>query len=202
MVASPSFFVALPPFGTYSVSFCFFSHATYKTAFFFLFFPFFSFFFSKYFIEAERSKIFKADSMKTPKIYTYSPKNATTEFELYALSKGLNSGKPLETPCPNCFVISCRKSEELDQYRTLLFGLWKAKSFHQFFVGSVIPFIRINDFKNLVFEQMAHLQEKQKAYQQDVKKFKALEQNERAMYEQLLLISELKRIYISRHLKR
>jgi len=38
--------------------------------------------------------------------------------------------------------------------------------------------------------------------QQDVQQFKALEQNERAMYEQLLLISELKRIYISRHLKR
>ena len=163
MVASPGFFVALPPFGTYSVSFCFFCHATYHTAFFFLFFPFFPFFFSKYFIEAERSKIFKADSMKTPKIYTYSPKNQKSEFDLYALSKGLNSGKPLDTPCPNCFVISCRNTEELDQYRTILFGLWKAKSFHQFFVGSVIPFIRINDFKNLVFEQMAHLQEKQKA---------------------------------------
>lgn len=140
--------------------------------------------------------------MKTPKIYTYSPKNATTEFEFYALSKGLNSGKPLEIPCSNCFVISCRNVEELDHYRSLLFGLWKSKAFHQFFVGSVIPFIRINDFKNLVYEQMVHLQEKQKAYQQDVKKFKALEQNERAMYEQLLLISELKRIYISRHLKR
>lgn len=118
MLAPPSFFVALPPFGTYSVSFCFFSHATFKTAFFFLFFPFFSFFFSKCFIEADRSKIFKADSMKTPKIYTYSPKNATTAFDLYALSKGLNSGKPLEKPCPNCFVISCRNAEELDQYRT------------------------------------------------------------------------------------
>lgn len=140
--------------------------------------------------------------MKTPKIYTYSPKNQKSAFDLYALSKGLNSGKPLENPCPNCFVISCRNAEELDQYRTLLFGLWKAKFFHQFLVGSVVPFIRINDFKNLVFEQMAHLQEKQKAYQKDVQKFKALEQNERAMYEQLLLISELKRMYISRHLKR
>lgn len=140
--------------------------------------------------------------MKTPKIYTYSPKNATTAFEFYALSKGLNSGKPLEKACPNCFVIYCRNAEELDQYRTLLFGLWKAKSFHQFLVGSVVPFIRINDFKNLVFEQILHLQNKQKAYQQDVQQFKALEQNERAMYEQLLLISELKRIYISRHLKR
>ncbi len=36
----------------------------------------------------------------------------------------------------------------------------------------------------------------------DVQKVKALEQKERAMYEKLLLISELKRIYIARHLKR
>jgi hypothetical protein len=35
MVASPSFFVALPPFGTYSVSFWLFCPATFSKAFFF-----------------------------------------------------------------------------------------------------------------------------------------------------------------------
>ncbi|QIG88557.1 hypothetical protein G6R40_02270 [Chryseobacterium sp. POL2] len=140
--------------------------------------------------------------MKAVKIFTYNPKNQKSEFEFYALSKGLNSGKPLDIPCPNCFVISCRNAEEKDSYSSLLFGLWKSKAFHKLFVGSVIPFIRIADFKNFIFEQMLHLQEKQKAYQKDVQKFKALEQKERAMYEQLLLISELKRIYIARHLKR
>ena len=140
--------------------------------------------------------------MKAVKIFTYNPKNQKSDFEFYALSKGLNSGKPLDVPCPNCFVISCRNVEELDQYRTLLFGLWKAKSFHPFLVGSVIPFIRIGDFKNFVFEQASHLKSKEPAFRKDVKKFKTLEQKERAMYEQLLLISELKRIYIARHLKR
>ena len=140
--------------------------------------------------------------MKTPKIYTYSPKNTTTAFELYALSKGLNSGKSLDVPCPNSFVISYRNAQELDVYRSLLFGLWKTKSLYPFFVGSVIPFIRIGDFKNLVFEQASHLQGKELAFKKDMSKFKNLEQKERAMYEQLLLISELKRIYIARHLKR
>jgi len=140
--------------------------------------------------------------MKAVKIITYNPKNQKSEFEFYALSKGLNSGKPLDIPCPNCFVIFCRNAQDLDVYRSLLFGLWKTKAFHQLLVGSVIPFIRINDFKNFIFEQILHLQEKQKSYQKDVQKFKALEQKERAMYEQLLLISELKRIYIARHLKR
>ncbi|MFV0378323.1 MAG: DUF6943 family protein [Mangrovibacterium sp.] len=133
---------------------------------------------------------------------TYNPKNQTSEFEFYALSKGLNSGKPLEKPCPNCFVISCPNAKEKDFYRSLLFGLWQAKFFHQYLVGSVIPFIRINDFKNLVFEQASYLQGKEQAFTKDVENVKTLEQKERAMYEQLLLISELKRMYISRHLRR
>lgn len=140
--------------------------------------------------------------MHTPKIYTYSPKIQKSDFEFYALSKGLNSGKPLDTPCPNCFVIPCRNAEEKEHYRSLLFGLWKSKAFHPFLVGSVIPFIRIGDFRNVVFEQIEHLENKEKAYREDVRKFQALEQKERQMYEQLLLVSELKRIYIARHLKR
>ncbi|RST26326.1 DUF6943 family protein [Chryseobacterium lacus] len=140
--------------------------------------------------------------MKAVKIFTYNPKNQKSEFEFYALSKGLNSGKPLDIPCLNCFVISCRNARDLDIYRSLLFGLWKAKVFHKILVGSVIPFICINDFKNFIFEQASYLQGKEQLFTNDVQKVKALEQKERAMYEQLLLISELKRIYIAKHLKR
>lgn len=140
--------------------------------------------------------------MKAFKIFTYNPKNQKSEFEFYALSKGLNSGKPLDIPYPNCFVISCRNAEEKDIYSSLLFGLWKAKAFHQLLVGSVIPFIRINDFKNFVFEQVSHLKGKEKAFKKDLQRTKILEQQEKRLQEQILLISELKRIYIARHLKR
>lgn len=140
--------------------------------------------------------------MHTPKIFTYSPKNPQTKFEFYALSKGLNSGKPLDVPCPNCYVISCLNAKEMDIFSTLLFSLWKAKAFHPLLVGSVIPFIRISDFRSFVFEQFQNLKDKETDFKNDVQKFKALEQRERLMYEQLLLISELKRIYITRHLKR
>ena len=90
----------------------------------------------------------------------------------------------------------------MDLLRSLLFGLWKSKAFHPFLFGSVIPFIRISDFRTFVSEQFQNLKDKETDFQTDVQKFKALEQKERAMYEQLLLISELKRIYIARHLKR
>lgn len=140
--------------------------------------------------------------MKAVKIITYNPKNQKSDFEFYALSKGLNSGKPLDSPCPNCFAIYCRNAEEMDVYRSLLFGLWKSKAFHQFLIGSVIPYIRIGDFKNFVVEQTSHLKGKEKVFKNDIRKIKTLEQREKHIYEQLLLISELKRIYIARHLKR
>ncbi|ADQ16779.1 hypothetical protein Lbys_1053 [Leadbetterella byssophila DSM 17132] len=139
--------------------------------------------------------------MKTVKIYTYNPKNQKSGFEFYALSKGLNSGKPLDVPCPNCFVISCRNAEELDVYRSLLFGLWKTKAFYPFLIGSVIPYIRIGDFKKFVSEQASHLKGREKVFRNDIRKVKTLEQREKHIHEQLLLISELKHIYIARHLK-
>lgn len=32
----------------------------------------------------------------------------------------------------------------------ITYSLWKTKAFHPYFVGSVIPFIRKNDFKSLI----------------------------------------------------
>ncbi len=121
--------------------------------------------------------------MKAVKIFTYNPKSLKSEFEFYALSKGLNSGKPLDSPCPNCFVISCPNTEELEVYRSLLFGLWQTKSFHQFLIGSVIPYIRIGAFKNFVFEKASHLKGKEKVFKNDIRRVKTLEQRERHIQE-------------------
>ena len=69
----------------------------------------------------------------------------------------------------------------MDIYRSLLFGLWKTKALHQLLVGSVIPFIRINDFKSFIFEKIKHIQGKEQVFTNDIQKVKALEQKERAM---------------------
>jgi hypothetical protein len=69
-------------------------------------------------------------TMQSVKIYTFNPKNQVNEFDVFALCKGLNSGKPLEKPCPNSFVLACKNQAEKDFYTTLLFGLWKVKHFY------------------------------------------------------------------------
>ena len=139
--------------------------------------------------------------MHSPKFQTYSVKHQSTGFEFYILSKGLNSGKPLVTPCPNSFVCICKSQEQKDFYFWLLFGLWKAKHFHQFLTGSVIPFIRLSDLKDEVINQAEKVSKQEKEYKSTVDKIKQLEEKEKAIRQNLALINDLKRAMIYRHLK-
>lgn len=69
-------------------------------------------------------------------------------FHFFILNKGLNSGKPLNEPCPNCFVCICQSEQEKESLYWIAFALWQGQRFKQFLHGSAIPFIRINDLKN------------------------------------------------------
>lgn len=140
--------------------------------------------------------------MQNPKIHTFNPKNQANEFDIYILCKGLNSGKPLEKTCPNCFVIACENAVEMDFYKTLVFGLWKAKYFHLFLVGSVIPFIRIDDFKSIIKTQAEEVSKNKIAFIKDVHKVKLIEHQEKLMHKQLALLADAKRAMIHRHFKR
>ena len=139
--------------------------------------------------------------MHSPKFQTYSVKHQSTGFEFYILSKGLNSGKPLVTPCPNSFVCICKSQEQKDFYFWLLFGLWKAKHFHQFLTGSVMPFIRLSDLKDEVFTKAEKVSKQEKEYKSTVAKIKQLEEKEKTIRQNLALINDLKRAMIYRHLK-
>jgi len=125
--------------------------------------------------------------MHSPKFQTFSVKNQSTQFEFYILCKGLNSGKPLDKPCPNSYVS---------------FGLWKAKHFHQLLTGSVIPFIRIDEFKKEVATQAEHVSKQRTAYAKTIDKIKLLEQKEKQLQQYLAVIQDVKRATIYRYLKR
>lgn len=49
--------------------------------------------------------------MKTFRIKTHRASLTYSEPHFFILNKGLNSGKPLNNPCPNCFV--CITTDEV-----------------------------------------------------------------------------------------
>lgn len=137
--------------------------------------------------------------MQNVSIYTYNPKNQINEFDVFVLSKGLNSGKPLNAPCPNCFVISCQNNSERDFYKTMLYALSETKYFNQFLVGSVIPFLRISDFRKALSCQVNRVQANPGAFLEDVQKVKLIEARQSVIKLQLQLLNDLKMALLGRH---
>lgn len=119
----------------------------------FYFFPFFLFLLKLLYERSEAST--KCHIM--PNFKSYSPSHLPPTHGFFILCKGLNSGKPLERPCPNCFVCTCETPEERDFYFWLCYGLWQAKHWHVFLYGSVIPFITLPMFKKELDAQARHL---------------------------------------------
>ncbi len=97
----------------------------------------------------------------------------------FILSKGMNAGKPLDKPCPNCFVLLAKDETEKNHFYWLSFGLWQANLFHPFITGSVIPYIRLYDLKQVIteatqkidaagFEKSIAMMQDLKAYQENI----------------------------------
>lgn len=66
----------------------------------------------------------------------------------FILNKGLNSGKSLQKPCPNCYVITTESETDKNTLFHLSMMLQIAGFYEPSLKGSVIPFITIKDCLN------------------------------------------------------
>ncbi len=128
--------------------------------------------------------------MSTYEIRTHrSGRNYNTPH-FFILNKGLNSGKPLGKPCPNCFVITTTSEETRESLFYLCLSLKIGKFFGYYLKGSVIPFICISDAKKVINEALQNNQEQQWSIKvEQLKKINAFEAN---LQQQLKKISQLK----------
>ena len=79
--------------------------------------------------------------------------NAFTNPNIFfVLCKGNNAGKPSLTPWPNSFVVICANKEYADFYFWLVYALFQSGKFKIQLRGSVIPFINIDDVRQLLRE--------------------------------------------------
>ena len=127
------------------------------------------------------------------KIITYTPDQKRSPFAFFILNKGMNSGKPLEHPCPNCFTFNAADQSEKDHYYWLCFGLWQSKSLHPYLNGSVIPFIHLRDLNQVIRQASEKALATPANFQKTVEALKILDQHEKQYHRNLLLISEAKK---------
>jgi len=134
--------------------------------------------------------------MSNFEIKTHRSGRTYNKPHFFILNKGLNSGKPLENPCPNCFVITITTEDERNTLFYLCYSLFLGRYFEPFLKGSVILFITINDCLKLLkraFEK--HISNKSKSIN-NLKKVLFIEEKENNLKEQLKLINQLKVAFI------
>jgi hypothetical protein len=102
----------------------------------------------------------------------------------FILSRGLNSGKPLKSSCPNCFVIIANSANDAEKIYWIAYALWQGRNFHQSLVGSVIPFIRKKDLQDMIQSAFQKVEAKPQAVEKTVSSLLQLEQQE-ANYQKL-----------------
>lgn len=107
--------------------------------------------------------------MSNFEIKTHQPGRTYNAPHFFILNKGLNSGKPMRKPCPNCFVITTTNEDQIQTLFYLCLSLKIGRYFEYYLKGSVIPFITINDcfkvLKNAYFNQKNNDEELQKHIQ-------------------------------------
>ena len=127
------------------------------------------------------------------KITTYSADQKRSPFAFFILSKGMNTGKPLEHPCPNCFTFNSADQAEKDHFYWICFGLWQSRSFHQHLIGSVIPFIRLHELSQVISQASEKAQANPDTFQKTVEALKILDRQEKQFHRNILLIAEAKK---------
>lgn len=82
--------------------------------------------------------------IKTYNGKTEEPQENETVF--YIQSHGLNAGRPLREPKPNCWECRTKRSADFE----ILYIVFESRILENFIRGSVIPFIALTDYKNII----------------------------------------------------
>ena len=120
----------------------------------------------------------------------------------FLLNKGMNSGKPQKEPFTNSFVVIFENLEDCENIYFVAFSLWQTKFWHQHLVGSVIPFLRLNDFKKEFTAKSKIIMEEHEAHVKHVAALKLLEQKEKQFHENINLINDMRRVILHRYCNR
>ena len=128
--------------------------------------------------------------MQNFEIKTHQMGRTYSKPHFFILNKGLNSGKPLKEPCPNCFVITTQSNDSRESLFYLCLSLKIGRCFGYYLKGSVIPFICISDARSVIKTALQNNQQGQ--WEQKIEKLKKITAFEENLKLQLKTISNLK----------
>jgi len=135
-------------------------------------------------------------------IKTHKKDTLYAKSHIFILNKGMNSGKPLKEACPNSFVIIFENPEDAENFYFIAYSMWQAKFWHIHLCGSVIPFLRLHDFRKEFFLKSKQLMDEHETHVKNVAALKLLEQKETQFQQNINLINDLRKVILHRYCNR
>jgi len=135
-------------------------------------------------------------------IKTHKPRTKYNQPHFFILNKGMNSGKPQKESFTNSFVIIFTNENDTENCFWIAFSLWKSKFWHQHLIGSVIPFLRLDEFKKEFNAKATQLIQEHDEHLKNVEALKLLEQKEKQFHENINLINDLRKTILYRYINK
>jgi len=130
--------------------------------------------------------------MQTLKIKTHRTASAYETHHFFVLSKGYNAGKPLEKPCPHCFVVIAHSQEDKEKLFWICYCLWKSGRYLPLLVGSVNPVLHIKGVEKEIKLAASKALSKPNEFQKLVTELQMFHKLEKLLSLQLKLIAKMK----------
>lgn len=137
------------------------------------------------------------NTMMYPLIRCYHEGSPIPEFSFFILCKGENAGRPSFKPWTNSFIVACPRQEYFDFYFWLMYGLHQLGKFKPRLRGSVIPFINLEDVRDLIREVAPVIYPDWQKYQTILSALEKLEKRKATLAEQILATEKLQRYLLS-----
>ena len=122
--------------------------------------------------------------------------------QIFILNKGLNSGKPQKEPFTNSFVIMFPNEKDAETLYWLAYSLWQTKFWQQYLCGSVIPFLRIHEFKKDFSSKVDVMLRDFELHQKQIQALRILENQEEQYHKNIALIAEMRKVILSVYIKK
>ena len=148
------------------------------------------------------SIIFKSIIMLQSKIKTHKLGNKYEQPHFFILNKGRNAGKPSPDWFSNSFVFLADSEEERSHFYYLCSALWQGKYFHQLLIGSVIEFIRIDEFAVALHHANITISQNKADFSEMVGYFKQLDEHHANLTQQIKLIHQVKQSIVYKMLRK
>ncbi|SDS90685.1 DUF6943 family protein [Winogradskyella sediminis] len=134
--------------------------------------------------------------MSTFELKTHQIGKTYSKPHFFILNKGLNSGKPLKNPCPNCFVVTTSTKKEKNTLFHISMMLQLGGFYAYYLKGSVIPFISIDDCRKTLKNSYTSLFYNEIQLQKHINIVSAISNKEEELNSIISKMADLKVSYI------